>query len=81
MDSDCVADFDKGADIRMQGYFEADDTKSSAEEWDDSLVLIFPITPDMLEERTSKDYMTAVGNWMIDNHVPMMDYFNHNYHI
>lgn len=54
--------------------------KSSAEEWDESLVLIFPVTPQMLNERTTKDYMTGTGNWLIDNHVPVMDYYNHNYH-
>ena len=48
-------------------------------EWDESLVLIFPLTTDILGEHQCKDIETAIGNYLISKGVPIIDYYSHNY--
>ena len=47
-------------------------------EWDDSFVLIFPLV-DIPEGYTRHDIERAVGNYLIDNNVPIIDFYSHNY--
>jgi hypothetical protein len=47
-------------------------------EWDTSFVLLFPLAnlPGGLERG---DVERAIGNYLIDNHVPILDFYSHNY--
>lgn len=46
--------------------------------WDESFVLVFPLKniPDGL---TRHDVERAIGNYLIDNGVPILDFYSHNY--
>ncbi len=49
------------------------------EEWDDSFVLIFPITNEMLGKKYSiGEIELAIGKYLIYNGVPIIDYYSHN---
>lgn len=52
--------------------------KQENEEWDESFVLIFPLTPEILKERKNGDIELAIGNYLILNKVPIIDYYSHN---
>ncbi|PKM51752.1 MAG: hypothetical protein CVV02_05675 [Firmicutes bacterium HGW-Firmicutes-7] len=52
--------------------------KQVDEQWDKSFVFIFPLTPDILENRTSGDLEIAIGNYLILKGVPIIDYYSHN---
>lgn len=47
-------------------------------EWDDSFVLIFPLKniPDNLNR---SDIESGIGNYLIYNKVPILDFYSHNY--
>lgn len=47
-------------------------------EWDDSFVLVFPLKniPDGYSRR---DIEQAIGNMLIENNVPIIDYYSHMY--
>ena len=47
--------------------------------WDTSFVLIFPLTPDILRQYSKEDVETAIGNYLIEKKVPIIDYYSHNY--
>ena len=48
-------------------------------EWDDSFVIIIPITPEIKNNKyTRKQIETAIGEFLIDNDVPIIDYYSHN---
>ena len=47
--------------------------------WDETFVLIFPLTKDILNGRKKTDIETAVGNYLIDKGVPIIDFYSHNY--
>lgn len=50
-----------------------------AQKWDDSFVVIFPLTKDLLNVKFRKQIETAVGNYLIEEKgVPIIDYFSHN---
>lgn len=53
--------------------------KSINEEWDSTFVLIFPLTKELLVKYNKDSIERAVGNYLIDNGVPIIDYFSHNY--
>lgn len=70
----------KGFDINYDN-----DTKSGRlikevdQEWDESFVLIFPLTDELLEHYTGYGIELAVGNYLIYNkQVPIIDYYSHN---
>ena len=52
-------------------------------EWDTSFILLFPITPItgryQLQANERDELETAVGNYLIANGVPIIDYYSHNY--
>lgn len=48
--------------------------------WDESFVLIFPLTDLMLKEREDASKIEiAVGNYLISKNVPIIDFYSHNY--
>lgn len=49
------------------------------ERWDESFVLIFPLTDLMLKGRDVGDIERAVGNYLISKHIPIIDFYSHNY--
>lgn len=48
-------------------------------EWNSSFVLIFPLTQDILRYYDKRDLETAIGNYLIEKKVPIIDYYSHNY--
>lgn len=46
-------------------------------EWDDSFVLVFPLVD--IPSCYKGDIERAIGNYLIDNEVPIIDFFSHNY--
>jgi len=46
--------------------------------WNESCVVIFPITEDLLMYKTRKEIETGVGNYLESKGVPVIDYFSHN---
>ena len=46
--------------------------------WDNSFVIIVPITAEMKRKRTRKEIETAIGEYLIKNKVPIIDYYSHN---
>lgn len=52
-------------------------------EWDTSFILLFPITPitgrHQLQANERDELETAVGNYLITNGVPIIDYYSHYY--
>lgn len=49
------------------------------DQWDESFVLIFPLTDLMLKGRNTGDIERAVGNYLISKKIPIIDYYSHNY--
>ena len=50
------------------------------EEWDKSFVLVFPLSVAKLPCRYNRhEVETAIGNYLIHNNVPIIDYYSHNY--
>lgn len=46
--------------------------------WDDSFVFIFPLIKNMVEKYNRKRIETAVGNFLLEKGVPIIDYYSHN---
>lgn len=46
--------------------------------WDTSNVFIFPITSAMTKYKSRKQIETGIGQYLIDQGVPIIDYFSHN---
>lgn len=47
--------------------------------WDESFVLIFPLTDVMLNKRDTGDIERAVGNYLVSKEIPIIDFYSHNY--
>lgn len=47
--------------------------------WNENIVLIFPLTPEILNEYDNSEIELAVGNYLIYKQVPIIDYYSHNY--
>lgn len=47
-------------------------------EWDESFVLFFPLI-NIPSGKTRKDIEMAIGNYLIDKGVPILDFYSHNY--
>lgn len=66
--------------------YEQDWTHNSAgillhqlgKEWDTSFVLVFPLSK-IPEGYTHGDIEKAIGNYLIANNVPILDFYSHNY--
>ena len=48
-------------------------------EWNTSFVLLFPLTHDILNQYTKESIETAIGNYLIEKKVPIIDFYSHNY--
>ena len=48
------------------------------ENWDTTIVLIFPLTSEILGNHTSGDIELAIGKYLISKKVPIIDYYSHN---
>lgn len=46
--------------------------------WNKSVVIIFPMTPEILGNRSVGDLELGIGNYLIDKGVPIIDYYSHN---
>lgn len=50
------------------------------EQWDKRIVLVFPLEIAKLPCRYNRhEVETAIGNYLIHNNVPIIDYYSHNY--
>ena len=49
------------------------------EAWDKSFVMIFPMTYEILGNRSVGDLELGIGNYLIDKKVPIIDFYSHNY--
>ena len=47
-------------------------------EWDESFVLVFPLV-DIPQDKSRSDIERAIGNHLISEGVPILDYYSHNY--
>lgn len=46
--------------------------------WNESCVVVFPITSDLLATKSRKEIETGIGNYLEDKGVPIIDYYSHN---
>lgn len=51
---------------------------SLEKEWDESFVLIFPLS-NIPEELSRSDIECAIGDYLINQNVPILDYYSHRY--
>ncbi len=49
------------------------------DKWDESFVLIFPLTDSILYKRDTGEIERAIGNYLISKGVPIIDFYSHNY--
>lgn len=49
------------------------------DKWDESFVLIFPLTDFILYKRDAGEIERAIGNYLISKGVPIIDFYSHNY--
>jgi len=81
----------KGTDIGGKQNEKGEDlssvllTKEVDQQLDESFVLIFPLTPDILNAPQVKNYQDrtgmvecGIGNYLISKGVPIIDYYSHN---
>lgn len=81
----------KGTDIGGKQNEKGEDlssvllTKEVGQHLDDSFVLVFPLTPDVLNAPQVKNYQDktglvecGIGNYLISKGVPIIDYYSHN---
>ena len=47
------------------------------ESWDDTYVYIFPLTSEILGNYSTGDLELAIGNYLIEKKVPIIDYYSH----
>ena len=47
--------------------------------WDTSFQLVFPLTQTKGDWNKIHQTETAIGNYLIENNVPIIDFFSHNY--
>lgn len=52
--------------------------KEGGESWDKSFVMIFPMTSDILGNRSVGDLELGIGNYLIEKNVPIIDFYSHN---
>lgn len=48
------------------------------ETWNKSFVMIFPMTSEILGNRSVGDLELGIGNYLIDKKVPIIDFYSHN---
>ena len=48
------------------------------ETWNKSFVMIFPMTSEILSNRSVGDLELGIGNYLIDKKVPIIDFYSHN---
>lgn len=48
------------------------------ESWDESYVFIFPLY-NIPEELNRSDIESGIGNYLIANNIPIIDFYSHNY--
>ena len=46
--------------------------------WNKSFVIIFPLTPEILGERSVGELELGIGKYLIKKGVPIIDYYSHN---
>lgn len=49
------------------------------DKWDESSILIFPLTDLILDKRDTGEIERAIGNYLISKGVPIIDFYSHNY--
>lgn len=70
----------KGMDINFDYNITAGElVKKVGNQWDESFVMIFPLTDLILGNRTTEDVERAVGNYLVGKNVPIIDFYSHNY--
>lgn len=47
-------------------------------EWDESFVCIFPLTEEILNCKNRRQIETGIGNYLIAQNVPIIDFYSHN---
>lgn len=49
------------------------------QEWDEEIVLVFPLIGIEQTSFNRSDIESGVGNYLIANGIPILDYYSHNY--
>ena len=75
----------KGYDINFGGKNEdgkpiSSDAliKEAGELWDESFVMIFPMTPEILGKRSVGELELGIGIYLIARGIPIIDFYSHN---
>lgn len=70
----------KGMDINFSYDNSAGKlVKEVKDDWDESFVLIFPLTDLILDKRKTGEIERAIGEYLISKGVPIIDFYSHNY--
>lgn len=83
--SGCISVVGVGCDIfftqkTKEGTSAGKINKFLKQEWDEKSVLIFPLIGlDDLGSFDRSDIESGIGNYLIANDVPILDYYSHNY--
>ena len=73
----------KARELRRFDYASYDTTSGKiishlGESWDESYVFIFPLY-NIPEELNRSDIESGIGNYLIANNIPIIDFYSHNY--
>ena len=49
-----------------------------SKKWNEKFVVVFPITKDLLAIKSRKELETAIGNYLEEKGVPIIDFYSHN---
>ena len=66
-------DFNFSETNRSGGYI-----KSVNKTWNTELLMVFPIS-ELPKDKSLREVERAVGNYLIDQKVPIIDFYSHNY--
>ena len=70
----------KGMDINFDYNISSGElVKEVGKLWDESIIMIFPLTDLILSNRETGDIERAVGNYLVEKNVPIIDFYSHNY--
>lgn len=70
----------KGMDINFDYNINSGElVKEVGKLWDESFVMIFPLTDLILSNQETGDIERAVGNYLVEKNVPIIDFYSHNY--
>lgn len=70
----------KGMDINFDYNISSGElVKEVGKLWDESIIMIFPLTDLILSNRETGDIERAVGSYLVEKNLPIIDFYSHNY--